>query len=364
MIAQGKAGHPIYCVYMAGGDRSYGAPLGLVDEKLRWRDSALGAISFPLDAVIGIAPGATPPPGLEDVRTDDIVRLANGDATHGVINQLSETGVALQTPGGVANLAWDSVSAVLLSTAPGGSAKPPRLLRVALAWGSIVSATALDFTDSGATLTLADRSVYVIGPVDILSIEQVNGPVSWLSGRRPSQNIYRPFLSESFPTRFDQTVDSGQPIAERFPGFHHGIGCHSYAKLVYPLDAQYVAFRTQFAIDSESPLADVTVRVLLDDKVVLERKGVKAGTIYPVLTVPLGPARTLGLEVDYGENYATEDRFVWLDPALVAALPATAPATREASSPASTTSPVAASPAAASEPGAASEPATEPTTRP
>jgi hypothetical protein len=167
------------------------------------------------------------------------------------------------------------------------------------------------------TVFLADKSSRQIEVGSVAGIEQVNGPISWLTSQRPSENIYKPFLSENFPARFDRTVADGKPIREKYPAFHHGIGCHSYSKLVYDLTGKWVGFRSQFAIDSDSPLADVTVRIYLDDKVVFEQKNVKAGRVYPVVAVPLGAAKTLALEVDYGENYATEDRFVWLDPALI-----------------------------------------------
>ena len=164
----------------------------------------------------------------------------------------------------------------------------------------------------------------------VAGVEQLNGPISWLTSRKRAENIYKPFFSESFPTRFDRTVADGRPIPEKYPGFHHGIGCHSYSKLVYDLEAGWAGFRAQFAIDSDSPLADVTVRIYLDDKLAFEEKNVKAGRIYPVVVVPLKDAKTISLEVDYGENYATEDRFVWLDPALIRTLgPTTMPAATE-----------------------------------
>jgi hypothetical protein len=164
----------------------------------------------------------------------------------------------------------------------------------------------------------------------VAGIEQLNGPISWLTSRKPAENIYKPFFSENFPTRFDRTVADGRLITEKYPGFHHGIGCHSYSKLVYDLGSGWAGFRTQFAIDSDSPLADVTVRIYLDDKPAFEEKNVKAGRIYPVVVVPLKDAKTVSLEVDYGENYATEDRFVWLDPALIRRLaPEAMPATTQ-----------------------------------
>ena len=50
-------------------------------------------------------------------------------------------------------------------------------------------------------------------------------------------------------------------------------------------------------------------------------KNVKAGRLHPVVALPLAQAKSISLEVDYGQNYATEDRFVWLDPALLRKLP-------------------------------------------
>jgi hypothetical protein len=170
----------------------------------------------------------------------------------------------------------------------------------------------------------------------VTSIEQMNGPISWLTQHRLVQNIYRPFFAENFPARFDRSVDGNQTIHERFSQFHHGIGCHSFSKLVYDLDGTYAAFRTQFVVDSDSPLADVTVRILLDDKAVVERKNLKAGRIESPIVVPLNNAKKLSLEVDYGENYATEGRFAWLDPALLRAMPpvaATEPAGASATQP-------------------------------
>jgi len=170
------------------------------------------------------------------------------------------------------------------------------------------------------TLTLEDKSTRSLDVSTVAGIEQLNGPVSWLTERRPMENIYKPFFGESFPARFDATVAEGLPISQKFPGFHHGIGCHAYSRISYELDGSYAAFRTQFAVDSDSSLADVTVRIYLDDKIAMERRGVKAGEIYPLVELPLAGAKKLSLEVDFGENFGTQGRFVWLDPALVRVL--------------------------------------------
>jgi hypothetical protein len=235
--------------------------------------------------------------------------------------------VTIQAGDATPTLAWDSINVVLFSS---GSANPRgaegRMFRVELGGDESLTVPDVALAGDKVIVFLADKSSRQIDVGSVSGIEQVNGPISWLTARRPSENIYKPFLGENFPARFDRTVADGKPIRERYPTFHHGIGCHSYSKLVYDLSGKWGAFRSQFAIDSDSPLADVTVRICLDDKVAFEQKNVKAGRVYPVVTVPLAGAKRLALEVDYGENYATEDRFVWLDPALIrSAGPATAP---------------------------------------
>jgi hypothetical protein len=324
-----------YDAYLSGGDRVGGDPIGVADEKLRWKSPVLGELEFPLDHLLAIARAAAPPPGLDEPRSDDLVRLSNGDQTHGIVSQISAAGVTLQTADATPTLAWDAIGAVLFSTPVSPKADNRRAFRVNFADGSMITATQLSLAGGRLSLGLDEKTSRDADIAAVTSIEQLNGPISWLTDHRPIQNIYRPFFSENFPTRFDRTVDGSQTIPERFARFHHGIGCHSYSRVVYDLDGTYAAFRTQFVVDSDSPLADVTVRILLDDKAVMERKNLKAGRVEGPVVIPLHDAKKLALEVDYGENYSTEGRFAWLDPALLRTMPpaATQPAAGAATQP-------------------------------
>jgi hypothetical protein len=314
---------------LLNGDRLRGAASSMADEKLSWQSPVLGAMQWPMDQLQSIVRAGAAVSDLDQHRTDDVVRLANGDSTHGIVTQIGPAGVTLQTDSASPVLPWDSISAVLFSSPPSPSTQPgqARKFRVRFGRGEVLTVANFSLGDGKLKIPLDLNTFCQIDESNVATIEQVDGPVSWLTSRTPAQNIYKPFFSEQFPTRFDRGVDDDRPIREKFPGFHHGIGCHSYSRLVYALDGSYDSFRAQFAIDSDSPLADVTVRVLLNNVVVFEQKNVKAGPISPVIYVSLVSAKTLALEVDYGDNYAAEDRFVWLDPALVrAAAPSTQPA--------------------------------------
>ncbi|HEX4053738.1 MAG TPA: NPCBM/NEW2 domain-containing protein [Tepidisphaeraceae bacterium] len=303
------------------GDTLSGEPILLGSDTLHWQNARLGEINFPIDSLLAIIRSGSSVADLDQNRPDDIVRLANGDTTHGIITQIAPGGVTIQAADGTPTLPWDSITAVLFSTAPANPNAPRgRMFRVQFTGDESLTVQSVALVGDKLTISMDDKNSRQIDAATVAGIEQINGPIEWLTARTPAENIYKPFFSENFPTRFDRTVADDKPIREKYPAFHHGIGCHSYSKLVYDLDGKWAGFRTQFAIDSDSPLADVTVRIYLDDKVAFQRVNVKAGRIYPLVLLPLAGAKTLSLEVDYGENYATEDRFVWLDPALIRTL--------------------------------------------
>jgi hypothetical protein len=308
-------------LFLIGGDRITGEPVSVASEKLQWKSPVLGDIEIPLNRLAAICRAGSAIKGIDESRADDVVRLGNGDSAHGIVTQISSSGVALQAGDATPTLAWDTVTDVLFSTPPGGGIGNKRMFRVRFNGDVSITVPAAFLAGDQITINFDAKTSRTLPVSVVQAIEQINGPVSWLTALAPAENIYKPYFSENFPARFDRTVEDGQPIREKFPQFHHGIGCHSYSKLVYDLDGKYPQFRTQFAVDSQSPLADVTVRILLDGKLVFERKNVKAGQIYPVQLVPLNNAKTLALEVDYGENLATQDRFVWLDPALIRSAP-------------------------------------------
>jgi hypothetical protein len=304
-----------YRLFLIGGDRLFGAATGVVDEKLIWKNSLLGQFTLPLDRAAAIVRGPDVPQTLADARTDDVVQLSNNDTAHGIVTNVCALGVTLQSGDSTTTLPWTTVTAVLFSSSP-QPPTPTRMFRLTLADDSTFSISSVALAGGKFTLSLPDQTTRQIDAASVSSIEQLNGPLTWLTDLSPTENIYKPYFTEWFPARFDQTLD-GKPIGQKFAGFHHGIGCHAYSRISYALDPQYTGFRTQFAVDSDSSLADVTVRILLDGKPAFEQKNLKAGQIYPITTIPLAGAKTLTLEADYGENFATQSRFVWLDPALL-----------------------------------------------
>ena len=138
----------------------------------------------------------------------------------------------------------------------------------------------------------------------------------------PVESVQVPYLGGAmpWPARFDAAVDGG-PLAFGAEPFDHGIGVHAYSRLTFAVDPGWTAFRTQYAIDSrrDAPrlLADVTVRIEVDGKVVHEQQHVRAGSLSSVVRVDLTGARALTLECDYGPTGDTQAHLNWFEPALL-----------------------------------------------
>ena len=355
-----------FILQLASGDQFRGEPVKLEGETLHWNSPAVGEMKVSLRQVTSFAraaaaPGQQQQPATaEEQRTEDVIILANGDSVRGIVSNISAEAVTVQAGGNETPVPLDGIRSVAFASTAAAArpAQTGRAFRVRLDDGSVITAPQLRTAAGGDTLVLtlagANRNV----PLEsVASIEQLNGPVSWLSSRPPAENLHAPLLDTPRPARMDRSV-TGKPIRFGERAFARGIGVAPYSRITWPIDpasrGQYQTFRTQYAMEGQGQYADVTVRVRLDDKVVHQREKFTAGELSGVVVVPLGGAKTLTLEVDFGSNYGVQDRFNWIEPALVKAAPvppaaaAPSPSTR----PAPQVAPAPAAPAPASPPSA------------
>ena len=308
---------PKFVLQLAGSDKLAGEPVNLTAEALVWKNPALGEISIPTGNLLGItraAGAAVGQPGREDV-----VALANGDSVRGIIASMSSDKVTVQIQAGNNDVPLSSVASITFAAIPG--ARPPQHgFRVRLDEGSSLVSSEVRLAGNNLVLSLGKKVERKIPVAHVVALEQVNGPVSWLSSRAPSEQIYYPFIG---PPRqpaayMDRSWSSPAPIEFKGQIFPHGIAVHAFSRLVWPLDGKYAAFRTLYAVEGESSLADVTVRIKLDDKVVYEQQHVRAGVLSAPVVKDLGAAKTLTLEVDGGAAYP-QDALDWIEPALLKA---------------------------------------------
>lgn len=305
-------------LHLAGGDKLLGEVVALRDEQLIWRASSLGEIAFPLSQVRMIDVAGRKVPVADSSGNEDVVYLNNGDTLRGIVAGIAPPGLTVKSGDETTPVGLDAVAAIAFAAS--SPAKPQRGFRVRFSDGSSLIASAMKLTNNQFQLSLPGAAIRPVPSTEVCGIEQINGPVSWLSSLTPRENVQIPYDGElTWPARMDLSV-SGKPICFGEKVFPRGIGAHAYSRLTYPLDAGYRFLRTRYAIDTsdtDGRFANVTVRIKLDNQIVHEQRDFKAGALSPVILLPLGQAKNLTLEVDYGPVGDRQARLNWIEPALL-----------------------------------------------
>ena len=138
------------------------------------------------------------------------------------------------------------------------------------------------------------------------------GGIAWLSSQTPAKNIYTPLFDSEFPARMDLSVDGGSLTAGTLV-CERGIGVHSKSLLSYTLSGAPATFVAVVGIDAETKgRGEVSARVLADGKEVWSAASISAKDPPKIVSVNLGVARTLDLEVDFGpDNDDSGDHLDW-----------------------------------------------------
>lgn len=317
-----------YIAFLAGNDVAMGAPRGIKGDNLIWENPLLGEMSIPLKQVsaIALAEETSLPASPAGSRTEDVIQLANGDSIRGIIAELDNNGISIQPTGGASTkVPLDSIRRIHFAVlGASGTAKRERGFHILLGDRTSLTAARVDLRGSVFSIAFPDGSKRDLPAAAVRSIEQVNGPVTWLSSLAPSESLNKPFLQRAWPPRMDRSVD-GEPLRAGDRTYARGIGVHSYTKLDWTIDPAFKAFRTRYAIAGDWPYANVTVRILLDGKVVYEKADIRSGPISEPIIIPIQGQKTLSLEVDYGQNYDVQDRFNWIEPAFLDSIPPAKP---------------------------------------
>ena len=306
----------VLCV--AGGDRLIGQPLRIDGANLVWFAAGIGEVAVPLEKALGVLRDQTAQSDLLDARGEDEIHLLNGDAVKGIVTAVAEKSVTI-TPAGAAaiEVPVDNIRDILFAAPPQGRGdlKPARFT-LRLSTASVLSCDSIKLAGDKLNFTVSGGAKASVPTALVASIEHTGGPVAWLSTRTPSEATYVPFFEGDFTPQFDRTV-TGDPIRVNGQIVQRGIGMHSKTRMTWPVLPGDKTFRARYQIDPSLGYADVDVRVFVDDKLVHETKSFKAGATSPVVEADLSGAKTLTLEVDYGQGYDVHDRLTWIEPAIV-----------------------------------------------
>lgn len=304
-----------FVLYLSHGNRATGRAASMSGETLVWDHPLLGEFPQPLGDVRAIVRQGGKMPALEQERTEDAVALQNGDTVRGIVLGMDASHLTIRSAGDELSVPWESIDAVYFVPTAG----PTDALdfRITLTDGSILPASQVAVSGETVRLNPGDGPEVRIPLNALVGVEQVNGPVRWLSSLAATESVQRPYLpgAPEKPARMNQAVD-GQPIRVGGRTYRHGIGVHAYSKMVFEVEPGFTTFRTRYAL-GPGQYANVVVRIGLDGQTVYESSDAAPGALSEVVEIPLEGTRRLTLEVDYGAGLDVQDRFAWIQPALL-----------------------------------------------
>jgi NPCBM/NEW2 domain len=335
-----------WTILLVSGDRIGGDPASIANDSLIIKSPSAGQLTIPLKDVRDLYKGQEVPPkptgpAAEPDRTDDVILLANGDNVRGIVTALDATKLTIKTSGGdELPVDLSAIKSVHLASAGKAPAAGRRAFRVQLSDGSVVTAPKIKIDNNQLQLIPEAGPPRPLDLASVTLIEQLNGPVAWLSAVPPDQVVYQPMFDVAFPPQTDRNY-KGERIKFAGREFNRGIGVHAYCRLTWNIAGRggqggYKAFRTQYALSDDAHKGRVTVRILLDDKVVHQARDVGPGKLSPVILLDLAGAKTITLEAHPGGDPASQDptkwnidtqaRLNWIEPALLKEKPAPEPA--------------------------------------
>jgi hypothetical protein len=322
---------------LRGGQVVAGAPLSFGDERISFRvgppirpmvrpaEPRAGetlTLSLPVDQIAALTSADVPYAEAmsEPASVEDVARLSNGDILRGFLVSPEADDAAtrpktLRPDATTFTMIVDGAELPVpldrlrvLQFADGGAEQdslPDATLRVSVAGGSMLFIADATLADGELYGTLLGRTPATVSiPLArVRAIEPVKRDVHWLTDRQPDVAEQTPFLTASQPLRYASGAASELSEDPR------SIRLHSRGRVAWDLPDGFDRLRLSYAIanDQPRPMADVVVRVLLDDRVVHEAADVTATTPATEVDVALDGAERVTLEVDFGQNMDVQD---------------------------------------------------------
>lgn len=311
---------------LSDGGILFGQLLESADESISFDARDVGRVSIPMEQVSAFEVSRAA--GLEHRETiswfrklpasaEDRILMSNGDVVTGFVTRLEPDGVVLDVKGNDMKAPARLLLAVRLAAAGKNDRDEERFARIDLRGGGRLRATALDWTARGATVMTRFVPSLSIESDRIIAVHVVGGRWEWLSDHQPISADHTPAFGATWDMERDANV-LGRSITVGGDGFERGLGVHSRSRVVYDLRGEYRQFVTSFGLDDEAGAhADVTIAILVDGVARFREASVRPGKLHGPVSLDIGGAKRVELIVDFGENGDIQDRFNWVEPALI-----------------------------------------------
>ncbi len=333
---------------LAGGDVLHGQIVGDGDDGVVIETVDLGRIRIPLESVAridtlrGELPAYRPSvQWLDHTPGDDEDRilLTNGDVVRGFVTSIDKEGVTVDADMGETKVPHRLIVAVRLARVPlvcdrsegpallwgcpaetagqqPAASHPPYFI-VTIGDSGRVTMTAFDWSAGVVEARLPQGAPVKFDPRRVVNIEVVGGRWEWVSSHHPISYQHTPMLSLHWEYATDRNVLDG-PIRVAGERFTRGVGVHSRSSITYDLKGAYREFVTSFGIDDDSgPYADVTAHNLVAGQPRFVQTNVRRGRLFGPVRLDVSGAKRIELITDFGDNGDLQDRFDWIEAALI-----------------------------------------------
>jgi hypothetical protein len=297
------------------GDALPGVPLASKNGILSFKSIVFGTLNIPLTDVAAISrmrrlssKGAT---------AHDHLTFINGDKLTGTMLKFTSHGVKWNSTLGTITIPMARINSIKLAQTlppvpPGGP-----LIRVTCTDGTVITAKHINCTTHQITLTPTALPAVRCGVHDVEQIDILGGHIAWLTAMKPEHYFQTSYLGAPWPLMVNKNC-MGKALRAGGRIFHHGLGVHVTASLIYAVNDRYTTLVFIPAMDqSASPWGMATVRVLGDGKQIFKSRALQPGAVLQPVRVSLAGVKTLEIQVDGTNHFGVRGRVDLLHAALL-----------------------------------------------
>ena len=145
-----------------------------------------------------------------------------------------------------------------------------------------------------------------------------NGRIQPLVERTPTHIAQVGFLDLVHPYRINQSF-TGSPLQIGDEKYSEGLCTHSHTTLDYDIQGEFSRFRSEIGLQNgDGDQGHVIVRIRVDGVVKYEEP-ISGGQPAKEVSIDLVGAKSLQLEIDFGDGFDVADHLVWGSPMLLKA---------------------------------------------
>lgn len=314
-----------FTLTLSNGDTFLAKNATIVKESVTLETADIGAMTLPLELVSELTTaqstvnshqsslvwfrGSQPP-------AEDSILLTNGDTARGFITSLDNDSLAWQSESGQLSVPLRLVVAIRFSS-PRQPKTPTPSCIVTLHSGGRMTLANISWVGNDVQGQFLWGTQVRFEAERIARVDVHGGRWQWLADLEPTSFVQTPQLTLNWPLRKNRNVLNG-PLTVAGELYEQGLGVHGRTVVSYELGGAYRQFVTSFGLDDDSgPWADVSVRIVVDGRTRFDQADVRCGRLFGPIRVDVAKAKLLELIVDFGRNGDMQDRFNWIEPALV-----------------------------------------------